>query len=68
MTTATRLPTRLPGAVPRPAPGGDSQSGRGPTPVRRRFPALRGSWNGVKTAVLLAGLGGLLVLLGAQFG
>ena len=34
----------------------------------RSFSALRRSWNAVKTAVLLAGLGGLLVLLGAQFG
>jgi heat shock protein HtpX len=29
---------------------------------------LRRGWNGVKTAVLLAALGGLLVLLGSQFG
>ncbi|MDP9429844.1 MAG: M48 family metalloprotease [Actinomycetota bacterium] len=29
---------------------------------------MRRSWNGIKTTVLLAGLGGLLVLLGAQFG
>ena len=32
------------------------------------FPALRRTWNGVKTAVLLGGLGGLLVLLGSVFG
>lgn len=40
-----------------------------PPPVsRHRFSPLRRGWNGVKTAVLLGGLGGLLVLLGSQFG
>ncbi|MFP5370883.1 MAG: M48 family metalloprotease, partial [Actinomycetes bacterium] len=36
-----------------------------PRPV---FSAARRGWNGIKTAVLLGGLGGLLVLLGSQFG
>ena len=45
-----------------------------PPPVRspaarpRPFSIARRGWNGVKTAVLLGGLGGLLVLLGSQFG
>ena len=40
------------------------------SPVRPRpaFTAVRRGWNGIKTAVLLGGLGGLLVLLGSQFG
>jgi heat shock protein HtpX len=39
-----------------------------PSGRRGLFSAVRRGWNGVKTAVLLAGLGGLLVLLGSQFG
>ena len=35
---------------------------------RPAFSAVRRGWNGIKTAVLLGGLGGLLVLLGSQFG
>lgn len=37
-------------------------------PRRRYFSPARRGWNGVKTAVLLAGLGGLLVGLGSLFG
>ena len=39
-------------------------------PSRRRpyFSTARIGWNGVKTAVLLGALGGLMVLLGSQFG
>jgi len=41
----------------------------GPPPRRRSYlSTARGGWNGVKTAVLLAGLGGLLVMLGSLFG
>jgi heat shock protein HtpX len=50
------------------APGGGHVSGHRRAPASRPFSALRRSWNGIKTAVLLAGLGGLLVVLGAQFG
>ena len=39
-----------------------------PTERRPPFSAIRRGWNGVKTAVLLAGLGGLLVLVGSAFG
>ncbi len=68
MTTLLPPPVRSPAASHRPAriaPGGSSAP-----PSRRRpvFSALRRGWNGVKTAVLLGGLGGLLVLLGSQFG
>ncbi|TFV88458.1 protease HtpX [Blastococcus sp. CT_GayMR20] len=47
---------------------GGPLSGQGLRSARRPFSALRRAGNGMKTAVLLAGLGGLLVLLGAQFG
>ena len=69
MTTILRSPVRPPQTGAWPQPAGDSlfrPSGR--APMRRSFSTLRRSWNGIKTAVLLAGLGGLLVLLGAQFG
>ncbi len=61
-------PVRAPGTGPWPGAGGDYLSGHRRAPARRPFSALRRSWNGIKTTVLLAGLGGLLVLLGAQFG
>jgi len=41
---------------------------RSPAARTRPFSIARRGWNGVRTAVLLGGLGGLLVLLGAQFG
>jgi len=47
---------------------GDRLSGPGRRPIRSPFSAFRRAGNGVRTAVLLAGLGGLLVLAGAQFG
>ena len=68
MTTATRSPVRVPVTRPWPGPDRDQLYEHRPAPARRRFSALRRGWNGLKTAVLLAGLGGLLVLLGAQFG
>ncbi|MGY1749959.1 M48 family metalloprotease [Modestobacter sp. SYSU DS0511] len=39
-----------------------------PSPRRSYFSTARIGWNGVKTAVLLAALGGLFVLLGSLFG
>lgn len=39
-----------------------------PSPGRPLMSTLRRGWNDLKTVVLLGGLGGLLVLLGAQFG
>ena len=68
MTTATPSPVRFPGNRPGLGPSGDQLHGHRPAGRRRRFSALRQGWNGVKTAVLLAGLGGLLVLLGSAFG
>jgi heat shock protein HtpX len=69
MTLPVRTaPVRAPGTRSWPGPGGDHLSGHRRAPARRPFSAPRRSWNGIKTAVLLAGLGGLLVLLGAQFG
>ncbi len=70
MTTLMSSPVRSPATGPRPGsigPGG--RHAAPPPPPGRRFfsTALRG-WNDLKTAVLLGGLGGLLVLLGAQFG
>jgi heat shock protein HtpX len=68
MTTTLRSPVRplRTGAWPQPAGGPVFRPRR--VPGRPSFSAWRKSWNGIKTAVLLAGLGGLLVLLGAQFG
>ena len=69
MTTTLRSPVHPPRTTAWPRPAGDplfrpqDRARRG-----RPFSTLRRSWNAVKTAVLLAGLGGLLVLLGAQFG
>lgn len=56
MTTLLPPPGRSPAAFP--------------SPVRPRpaSTAVRRGWNGIMTAVLLGGLGGLLVLLGSQFG
>lgn len=47
---------------------GDEFSFMRPTRRRSYFPTGRSGWNGVKTAVLLGGLGGLLVALGSLFG
>jgi heat shock protein HtpX len=58
----TRMPSPVRPPATRPWPGSAGSRGR---PV---FSAARRGWNGVRTAVLLAVLGGLLVLLGAQFG
>ena len=68
MTTTLRSPIRPAptGGWPRTAGSPLFRGGR--APGQRSFSALRRSWNDIKTAVLLAGLGGLLVLLGAQFG
>ena len=49
-------------------PAGDRLYRPGRRPTRSPFSAFRRAGNGVRTAVLLAGLGGLLVLAGAQFG
>ena len=68
MTTVFRSPVRLPQTRAWPQPAGDRLFRPRRAPERRSFSALRRSWNGIKTAVLLGGLGGLLVLLGAQFG
>ena len=64
MTTLRPSPVRSPANMHWPEP---STGRRAPT-GRLHFSVVRRGWNGVKTAVLLAGLGGLLVLLGAQFG
>ena len=63
MTTPLRSPVRTPA----------TRHPYGPAGVRRHaarpfFSAVRRGWNGIRTAALLAGLGGLLVLLGRQFG
>ena len=68
MTTTLRSPVRPPRSRVWPRPAGDHLFTPRRGPGRPSFSALRRSWNGIKTAVLLAGLGGLLVLLGAQFG
>jgi heat shock protein HtpX len=48
-----------------PAPSTRMTAAAGRRPV---FSTVRAGWNSVKTAVLLAGLGGLLVALGSSFG
>ncbi len=68
MTTTLRSPLRPPRATAGRQPAGDRLFQPRRAPERRSHSTLRRSWNGIKTAVLLAGLGGLLVLLGAQFG
>lgn len=62
------LPVRPPRTTAWPPAGDPSFRPGGRKPGPRPFSALRRSWNSVKTAVLLAGLSGLLVLLGARFG
>jgi heat shock protein HtpX len=66
------MTTLMPSPVRSPATAWSAVNGSGRRPAlsgrRPRFSAVRRGWNGVKTAVLLAGLGGLLVLLGSQFG
>ncbi|MCF6509353.1 protease HtpX [Blastococcus sp. MG754426] len=53
-------------------PGGTHSGGRSTSAPRSRrrsyFSTVRVGWNGVKTAVLLGALGGLLVMLGSLFG
>ncbi len=77
MTTAPspRRPAARPTAHPRfrhqPTPvTGFRPAGRRPAPGRpaARFSRARATWNTVKTGVLLAALGGLLVLVGSLFG
>ena len=63
MTTRMPSPVRTPATLPPYEPTGFRRHA-----TRPAFSAVRRGWNGVRTAVLLAGLGGLFVLLGAQFG
>ena len=68
MTTLLPSPVRSPARTPWPAVSRSSRRHAGGPRARATFSSVRRGWNGVKTAVLLGGLGGLLVLLGAQFG
>ena len=53
---------------PGPAPEVQPRRGRAPVVRRRLFRRPRRWWNGVRTAVLLAALGGVFVALGSLFG
>jgi heat shock protein HtpX len=68
MTTLTPSPVRSPATGPRPDFVDSGGRHAAPSPGRPFFSTVRRGWNGLKTAILLGGLGGLLVLLGAQFG
>ncbi len=61
-------PVRSPARRPWPAMSGSGGRHTAGPRGRFAFSTVRRGWNGLKTAVLLATLGGLLVLLGAQFG
>ena len=69
MLPRTPLRSGMPDALPPSRPGrAGVRRGLHPSRHRASFPATRRAWNGVKTAVLLAGLGGLLVAVGSLFG
>lgn len=69
MTTVTPPPpVRFPSTRPRPGSVDAGGFRAAPSPGRPFSSTVRRGWNGLKTAVLLGGLGGLFVVLGAQFG
>ncbi len=68
MTTLTPPPVRHPATRPKASFHGRGGRCATPSPGRPLFSTVSRFWNDLKTAVLLGGLGGLLVLLGAQFG
>ena len=68
MTTVLPPLNRSRTTYPSTRAGGRRFPPAGPAHRRRFFSPARRGWNGLKTAVLLAGLGGLLVALGSLFG